>query len=202
MEVRPTRLGPYPHSYLNRHEHVPGTPAWHNLRSWVRLAEKRVARTWAVPLKTLGLLPSEWEALREIYKFRWTSTVAIAQAIGMTKGGASKLIDRLIKQSLVRKEVHEIDRRYRPIGLTLDGELLVSHLADIECECDHQTFRRLGNKRSRRLLEALKRLALPPRPVIPKWRPSKGLAPPQPTTLETFLATEFDPVQAVLDLCA
>jgi DNA-binding MarR family transcriptional regulator len=204
MEVRPGRD---PDQDLKRHERVPiaparHAPARHYLTSWLRLAERRVARRWRGPLKTIGLLPSEWDALREMYKSRWTSTSEIARAIGMTKGGASKLIGRLIQLRLVRKEVHEIDRRYRPIGLNLAGELLVSHLADIEYECDQQTFCRLGHKQRHRLLEALKRVALPPRPVIPKCRPPESSAPPQPTALEIFLATEFDPVQAVLDLCA
>ena len=65
--------------------------------------------------------PSEWAVLRELYRPGRRSPVELGQVIGMTKGGASKLIDRLVKKGLVRKEVSEFDRRFRGVELTEYG---------------------------------------------------------------------------------
>jgi DNA-binding MarR family transcriptional regulator len=52
----------------------------------------------------------------------------------MSKGGMSKLIDRLVKRKLVRKDVSEFDRRVRAVGLTAYGKDWVFLQSDYYCE--------------------------------------------------------------------
>jgi DNA-binding MarR family transcriptional regulator len=107
---------------------------------WLKRADRRVSTSLAVQLKAWGIIASEWAALREMYRPGRTSSVSLAPALGMTKGGASKLIDRLVKKRLVRKTVGELDRRCRPVGITRRGKNLVWELAIHEENTDRRFF--------------------------------------------------------------
>src|SRR5262249_50004451 len=72
---------------------------------WLKRAERQVSSRLARELKELNLIPSEWHALRAMYESARTSPLALARSLNMTKGGASKLICRLVKKKLVRKKV-------------------------------------------------------------------------------------------------
>src|SRR5882724_6732828 len=99
---------------------------------WLKRADRRVSSTFARELKGSGLIASEWAALREMYGPGRTSSVGLAPALGMTKGGASKLIDRLVRKGLVTRRVGELDRRCRPVRLTYPARALVRYLAMLE----------------------------------------------------------------------
>ena len=62
---------------------------------WLKRADRRISTSFAVDLKAWGIIASEWAALREMYRPGRNSSLGLATAIGMTKGGASKLVDRL-----------------------------------------------------------------------------------------------------------
>ncbi|MFL6605131.1 MAG: MarR family transcriptional regulator [Steroidobacteraceae bacterium] len=91
-----------------------------------------------------------------MYRPGRSSPVALAMALGMTKGGASKLLDRLVRKGFATKEVSEFDRRYRPAKLTKRGRDLVSHLAvrDISIECEFFPKEHMRHS----LMHALKRI--------------------------------------------
>ncbi len=84
------------------------------------------------------------------------SPVEIAHAIGMTKGGASKLVDRLVKKGFAVKSVGEFDRRFRTVELTEAGRGLVPRFARFVDNTDREIFGNLN--RRRRLLRTLKRV--------------------------------------------
>jgi hypothetical protein len=86
------------------------------------------------------------------------SPVELGAAIGMSKGGASKLVSRLVAKGLAIKETLEFDRRFRSVGLTKQGRQLVVFLASIEKDADREFFGPLGNGRRFRLTEWMKRL--------------------------------------------
>jgi DNA-binding MarR family transcriptional regulator len=141
---------------------------------WLKRAHKRVSSSFARKLKAYDLIASEWAALREMYRPGRTSPVALATALGMTKGGASKLVDRLVRKGFARKEIGESDRRYRPVVLTGRGKNLVPDLAMCEEDIDRQYFPK--EKRRFYLTRALKRVVhAPPEPVyvwdVPGWKP-------------------------------
>ncbi len=96
---------------------------------WLKLAEIRVSNRFALVLANMGLIHTEWLALSEIYAAGSQSVVGLAEAIGMTRGGASKLVKRLVDACLVEKEFSEFDRRYRPLRLTKLGFDITQQLA-------------------------------------------------------------------------
>jgi DNA-binding MarR family transcriptional regulator len=107
---------------------------------WLERAERRVSKSFGERLKAYGIIASEWSALREMYRPGRTSSLALAPAIGMTKGGASKLIGRLVKKRLARRTVGELDRRCRPVRITRRGKNLVWELAMYEEKTDRRFF--------------------------------------------------------------
>ena len=46
----------------------------------------------------------------------------VAQALGISNAGATKLVDRLVKKGLVSRVEDRVDRRERRLGLTKQGE--------------------------------------------------------------------------------
>jgi DNA-binding MarR family transcriptional regulator len=156
MERRATRLGG--HRRLRR--------AWEPIPEpqflcsyWLKRAETQVSSKLASTLKGMGIICSEWAALREMYRPGRTSSVALAQVIGMSKGGASKLIDRLVKKGLARRRVGELDRRCRPVGLTRAGKCIVLHLSMLVDRNEHDFFGNLPTKMRQYLMAELRRVA-------------------------------------------
>jgi DNA-binding MarR family transcriptional regulator len=123
---------------------------------WLKRADRHVSSSFARHLKACRLVASEWAAIRQLYGTIRLSPVEIARAIGMTKGGASKLVDRLVKKGLARKTVGEFDRRCRAVELTEPGQDLVLRFARFVDKTDCEIFGNL--KRRRRLLGTLKRV--------------------------------------------
>ena len=125
---------------------------------WVRLAEARFSENLAKMLEEWRLIPSEWTVLRELYGPGCRATVELGQAVGMSKGGMSKLIDRLVKKDLVSKEVSKFDRRFRPVSLTEYGRDWVAFIASIEKSLDREFFDKLRGGGRYRLTAYLKRI--------------------------------------------
>lgn len=123
---------------------------------WLKRADRHVSSSFARHLKGCRLVASEWAAIRQLYRPNRMSPLEIAQAIGMTKGGASKLVDRLVKKGWAIKRVGEFDRRFRTVELTEAGRDLVPRFARFVDNTDREI---LGNlNRRRRLLRTLKRV--------------------------------------------
>jgi DNA-binding MarR family transcriptional regulator len=149
----------------------------HQLSYWVKLAETHFSKAFARELGRWNLIASEWAALREMYRPGRLSPLDLARAIGMTKGGASKLIVRLVAKGLVRKKVGKSDRRTRSINLTQPGRDLVPHLADLETAEEHNSYRRLPGIGRIRLIERLKRaLGAERKGYLEHWITSDGNA--------------------------
>jgi DNA-binding MarR family transcriptional regulator len=136
----------------------PIRPARSHLNYWVRQTHQRFAKNFGQLLKEAGIIASEWAALRELYRPERWSPVALGHAIGMSKGGASKLVSRLVAKGLAVKGSNESDRRFRAVGLTRLGRELIVFLATIERDTDREFFAPLGNGRRFRLTQYMSRV--------------------------------------------
>jgi DNA-binding MarR family transcriptional regulator len=134
-----------------------GAPQLH-ASYWVKLAEARFSANLARMLEEWRLIPSEWAVLRELYRPGRRSPVELGRVIGMSKGGISKLIDRLVKKDLLRKEVAQFDRRFRAVWLTEYGREWVPFLASMEGSLDREFYGKLRGGGRYRLTESLKRI--------------------------------------------
>ncbi len=142
---------------------------------WLNRAERRVSSSFTRKLKACGLIASEWAAIRQLYGPMRMSPVDIARAIGMTKGGASKLVNRLVKKGLAKKTVSEFDHRFRAVELTERAEGLVRNLARFADHVESELFDIL--RRPYRLLRVLKRVAhTPPKERADIWHVPRPMA--------------------------
>jgi DNA-binding MarR family transcriptional regulator len=176
MESTSSRTGT---SWTGKH---PRPQTWREIYSpqshinyWLKLAETRFSRKFSRKLEQWGLIASEWAALRELYRPTPISPLGVGRAIGMSKGGASKLIDRLVKKGLVTKKISQFDRRHRAVQLTQYGRDIVPSLAYSEQLASGRFFRRLRVKGRQRLMEALQRtLGAEEKDYMDQWISTQG----------------------------
>jgi DNA-binding MarR family transcriptional regulator len=125
---------------------------------WLRFVSNAVSHAFARRLLDSGVTVAEWVVLREMYERDAMSPSELAAGIGMTRGAASKLIERLVAKKLVLREGRSDDRRYQDIELTAAGRRLVPTLAAIADENDRKFFASLSAREHEALISTLKKL--------------------------------------------
>jgi len=125
---------------------------------WLRFASNHVSTAFAKALGDSGVTVAEWVILREMYNTEETSPSIVAEATGMTRGAASKLVDRLVDKSLATRREHSEDRRYQQLALTEAGRRLVPQLAAIADSNDQAFFAPLTKAERETLVVILRKL--------------------------------------------
>jgi predicted regulator of amino acid metabolism with ACT domain len=69
---------------------------------WLRFVSNHVSHAFARKLLASGVTVAEWVVMREMFDDEETSPGVLAERIGMTRGGVSKLVDRLVARSSLR----------------------------------------------------------------------------------------------------
>jgi DNA-binding MarR family transcriptional regulator len=100
---------------------------------------------------------SEWVALRELYAGP-TSSRALVDALGMTKGAVSKVLSRLAAKKLVQRRSDRADGRKERVLLTPKGHKLVPKLAALADANDEQFFGQLSPAKRRALGRTLREI--------------------------------------------
>jgi len=125
---------------------------------WLRFVSNHVSHAFMRKLMDSGVTAAEWVVLREMYDKEEMSPSALADLTGMTRGAASKLIDRLVGKKLVSRRDRTDDRRYQDIELTTAGQRLVPSLAAIADQNDEEFFSPLSAREHGALVATLKKL--------------------------------------------
>ncbi len=125
---------------------------------WMRFVSNHVSQAFARKLLKSGVTVAEWVVLREMYGREEMAPSKVAGVTGMTRGAASKLIDRLVAKNLVHREERTDDRRYQDIRLTAAGARAVPALAALADRNDHEFFAALSATERQTLLAILKKL--------------------------------------------
>lgn len=126
---------------------------------WMRFVSNHVSHAFARKVLASGVTVAEWVVLREMYGRDGMSPSKVADRTGMTRGAASKLIDRLVAKKLIAREERADDRRYQDIALTAAGVRLVPTLAALADQNDREFFSPLTKVERELLLATLKKLA-------------------------------------------
>ncbi len=138
-------------------------PAVSELRShlgfWLRFVSNHVSQAFARKLLASGVTAAEWVVLREMYDRPGMSPGLLADIAGMTRGAASKLMDRLVARKFVTRRENADDRRFQDIELTPAGRRLVPILAAIADRNDEEFFTPLSARERAALFSILKKLA-------------------------------------------
>ena len=115
-----------------------------HLGYWLRYVSNQVSHAFSRKVESRGLTVAEWVMLRELYGRNSVAPSALAERLGMTRGGISKLVDRCEAKSLVMRTAGKGDRRYQQLVLTPAGNALVPELARLADDNDAEFFAHLA----------------------------------------------------------
>jgi len=101
---------------------------------------------------------AEWVVMREMFDDEETSPSVLAERIGMTRGGVSKLVDRLVSKKLITRQDRSDDRRFQSIALTASGRRLTPQLAALADQNDEELFHPLSARERAALIATMKKL--------------------------------------------
>jgi DNA-binding MarR family transcriptional regulator len=125
---------------------------------WLRFVSSHVSQAFAVKLLASGVTVAEWVVMREMYDDEESSPSVLAERIGMTRGGVSKLVDRLVSKNLITRRERDDDRRFQSIALTAAGRRLVPRLAALADQNDEEFFHPLSAGERAALVATMKKL--------------------------------------------
>lgn len=107
----------------------PTAPLVSHLGFWLRYVSNHVSARFAELLAGHDVTVSEWVALRTLYAQPETRHAALIEALGMTKGAASKILTRLETKGLAERRLAEDRAREQVLVLTPAGKRLLPTLA-------------------------------------------------------------------------
>jgi DNA-binding MarR family transcriptional regulator len=104
----------------------------------------QVSGAFSRRLAAEGVSVAEWVCLRELHEADGLAPSLLAERIGMTRGGVTKIADRLIGKSLVQRQPSEADGRAQILTLSKQGQKLLPRLAAAADENDAEFFGHLS----------------------------------------------------------
>jgi DNA-binding MarR family transcriptional regulator len=103
------------------------------LRYLILAIQREGNRLLAAELRPLGLTPSQAEVLRVLIDWGPLTLTALGDLLVCETGNSpSRLVDRLVAQGLVQRDVDAIDRRFITLALTRDGRRLSRRIVAVE----------------------------------------------------------------------
>ncbi len=130
-----------------------------HLGFWLRYVSNHVSARFAERLDAEGVSVSDWVALRTLWDAPGNSTHdELIQALGMTKGAASKIVSRLEEKGLAQRLPAEAGGREQRVALTPAGRRLLPRLAALADANDAQGFAALSATEQATLLRLMRKL--------------------------------------------
>lgn len=125
---------------------------------WLRFVSNHVSHAFAQKVEAHEVTVAEWVLLRGMLNVGSANPSQIADAMGMTRGTVSKLIERLCRKKLIVRTSASDDKRYQIIELTLAGKRLVPILAQLADENDREFFGHLKPTEKTALVNTLQEI--------------------------------------------
>lgn len=134
------------------------SPLEAHLGFWLRFVSSHVSAGFQTLLEEKDVTVTEWVALRTLWSQDETTHAALIQALGMTKGAASKLISRLEEKGLATRQLADGRAREQSLSLTAAGRGLVPQLAALADANDAHFFGHLSPAERQALMRAMQAL--------------------------------------------
>ena len=131
-----------------------------HLGYWLRRISNAVSGSFARSLQERRTSVAEWVVLRELYERGKAAPGKLADALGLTRGAVSKIIDKLEAKDWIETGAKEGDHRYRLLSLSRAGRLNLPVLAQIAEANEAAYFDCLNAKERAVLRELLIKLAV------------------------------------------
>lgn len=107
---------------------------------WLRFVSNHVSFAFQAKVEALGVTVAEWVVLRQLFSLGEVPPSRLAEEMGMTRGGVSKLVERLRAKKLLSCAAGKEDGRFKSVALTLTGRRLVPKLASLADQNDAAFF--------------------------------------------------------------
>lgn len=130
-----------------------------HLGYWLRRVSNAVSRAFSRALHEHHTSVAEWVLLRELHARGQAVPGELSDALGMTKGAVSKIIDKLEAKEWIKSEAKEGNSRYRLLSLTRAGQRSLPMLAEIADKNDARYFDCLSANEKAVLRELLIKVA-------------------------------------------
>lgn len=141
-----------------RQAKAPVAPLEAHLGFWLRFVSNHVTLRFQQLLEAKGVTVTEWVALRSLWARPETSHAELIQALGMTKGAASKVVSRLQEKGLAQRLQAAGSAREQALVLTASGRALVPKLAALADANDEHYFKHLRTAERLALMDTLQAL--------------------------------------------
>lgn len=129
-----------------------------HLGFWLRFVSNHVSARFQKLLETQGTTVTEWVALRALFDKPETTHAELIEALGMTKGAASKVVSRLEEKGLARRQRARDSARAQVLSLTDAGRALVPTLAAQADQNEEHFFGHLSAQEREALMKAFRGL--------------------------------------------
>jgi len=129
-----------------------------HLGFWLRFVSNHVSARFSELVEDEGCTVTEWVALRTLFDKTRTTHAELIEALGMTKGAASKVVTRLEEKGLARRELAEGRAREQVLLLTPQGRALVPRLAALADQNEEHFFAHLSARERQALMTAFRAL--------------------------------------------
>lgn len=142
----------------NRKTKQAPSPLEAHLGFWLRFVSNHVSIRFQQLLEDKGVTVTEWVALRTLWSQDETTHAELIDALGMTKGAASKVVSRLQEKGLAERQLVDGRAREQSLGLTAAGKALVPQLAALADANDAHFFGHLSATERQALTHAMQAL--------------------------------------------
>lgn len=129
-----------------------------HLGYWLRILSNEVSTRFADKLESCGVTVAQWVVLRILFDQKNATVVKVAAALDIDKGAVSRMIDRLLKLGLVRREESLRSRREVALSLTTKAQSLVPRLAKVADDNDREFFSALSARQKAEFLKTIQLL--------------------------------------------
>lgn len=130
-----------------------------HLGYWLRRVSNAVSGSFARSLRARQASVAEWVLLRHLHDRKQATPGELADALTMTRGAISKIVDKLQAKEWIRSKTMPEDNRVQLLSLTAAGRRAVPELAGIADHNDDQFFALLTAEERSLLRDLLIKLA-------------------------------------------
>lgn len=129
-----------------------------HLGFWLRFVSNHVSGAFRHKLAQHGVSVAEWALLRELSEQGAMAPSQLAVLLGVTRGGITKIADKLIARSLVTRTSNDGDLRGQSLALSASGRRLIPVLSALADANEREFFGHLPPDRLKEMTRFLRGL--------------------------------------------
>lgn len=121
---------------------------------WLRMVSNQVSGSFVKALSFYNISVAEWVVLN-LLKEQTRTPATLAAGMGMTRGATSKILDKLVKKTLIYRTGSVVDKRSQDVCLSEDGLKIFPELLRIADENDFRFFGHLSEDEKLKIISLL-----------------------------------------------